>query len=75
MFDIHVKTNNPADLDRIVQTMGAVVEQYPSGDYVVKNGVVNVRCFGDADYVIYAIESQGYGTVIPKPDPKDKIDE
>ncbi len=62
--DIYVKTGNPAALDTLMNSMGAVVEQDASGDYVIRNdGVVKVRCYGDVDYLIFAIEHQGYGEV------------
>lgn len=64
--DIIVKTGNPAALDRILQTFGAVVVQsdIDKPTYMQKDGGYVVRCFGNADFIKFAIKNQGYGQVI-----------
>jgi hypothetical protein len=63
--DILVDTSNPDLLDRTVQSFGAaLVGGGMPGGYIKKNGHYIVRCFGNADFVKFAITHQGYGTVI-----------
>lgn len=63
--EILVDTHNPESLDRTVQAFGAaVVGGGMPGGYVQRDGHYVVRCFGDPGFVKFAIQSQGYGTVI-----------
>lgn len=65
-IDIIVKTANPAALDQILQTFGAVVVQSDINKptYMQKDGGYVVRCFGNVDFIKFAITNQGYGEVI-----------
>ena len=63
--DILVETNNPDYLDRSINYFGAaVVGGGMPGGYVKVNGAYVVRCFGNAGFIKFAIENQGYGTVV-----------
>jgi hypothetical protein len=64
--DLIVKTGNPAALDRILQTFGAVVVQSDIDKpiYMQKDGGYVVRCFGNAGFIKFAIKNQGYGEVL-----------
>lgn len=63
--DILVKTGNPDFLDRTVQHFGAAVVGggMPDG-YVKIDGAYVVRCFGNPDFIKFAITNQGYGEVV-----------
>lgn len=68
--DLLVQTANPADLDRIVKSLGAaLVEAGGRGHYLLVEGCYVVRCFGDPGFVRFAIEHQGYGKVIGETSP------
>lgn len=64
--DIIVKTGNPAALDRILQSFGAVVIQTDlnKATYMEKDGGYVVRCLNNTDFVKFIIKNQGYGEVI-----------
>ena len=60
--DILVATNNPDDLDRIVmQFSAALVGGGTPEGYRKIDGCYVVRCFGDPGFIVYMINSQGYG--------------
>lgn len=65
--DFIVKVNNPHGLDQIVQGWRSVVLQDENGAYEPYNdtrGYYTVRCFGDPEFVKFAINHQGYGKVV-----------
>lgn len=63
--DLLVETDNPAILDRTVNSFGAaVVGGGMPGGYRKVGGAYIVRCFSNADFIRFAIENQGYGKVI-----------
>lgn len=63
--DILVRVANPEALDRTVQSFGAaVVGGGMPGGYVKVDGCYVVRCFGNADFIKFAITHQGYGQVV-----------
>ena len=58
--EIRVKTNDPDYLDFTVQSLGGVVVE---GSF--QNGVCTVRALsGDAGFLAFAIQQQGYGEVV-----------
>ena len=60
--DILVECNSPQDLDRVVQAItAAAVIQVGPGNYLTRDGAYVVRCFGDPDFLVFAINKQGYG--------------
>ena len=72
-IELLVKTGNPAALDLVVQNWAASVGQFSDGSYrpeLAKDKEGNlqtvyvVRCLGDAEFVKFAINAQGYGMVI-----------
>ena len=64
--DLIVETNSPEALDVILQTFGAVVVQSDINKptYMQKDGGYVVRCFGNPDFIKFAITNQGYGKVL-----------
>ena len=59
VVDLRVRTGNPAALDKTMQQLGAAcVDGSWDGDTVL------VRCFGNADFIDFAIANQGYGEVV-----------
>jgi hypothetical protein len=65
MKDLLVKVMNPAALDTTVQSFGAVVLEFAPGAYIQEEpDVYIVRCFGDHNFVKFAITQQGYGEVV-----------
>lgn len=59
VVDLRIRTGNPDALDATMQDLGAVVvEGSFDGDSAL------VRCFGNAGFVRFACENQGYGEVI-----------
>ena len=71
--ELIVSVQNPEILDQTVQQFGSVVVQDARSDYSKKDGNYVVRCFGNADFVKFAIENQGYGKVVSGPHSIDKI--
>ena len=65
MEQFKVFTENPSALDSTIQAMGGVVEQNPDGSYSKdEDGNYTVRAFGNADFLKFAIKTQGYAKVI-----------
>ena len=63
--DILVETSNPELLDKTLNALGAaLVGGGMPGGFIQIDGVYLVRCFGDAGFIEFAIENQGYGKVI-----------
>lgn len=60
--DLLVDTANPEALDRIVQQFGAAVVGGPN--YIRHEGHYVVRVFGNAGFVKFMLEQQGYAKVI-----------
>lgn len=59
VIDLRVRTRNPELLDQTMQGLGAVVVDGSfDGDSAL------VRCFGNAGFIKFACEQQGYGEVI-----------
>jgi hypothetical protein len=63
--DILVRTKNPEMLDQTVQGFGAVVvgNGMPGGPTMI-DGCYVVRCFGNPDFLKFAITNQGYGEFV-----------
>lgn len=63
--DFLVETKAPEYLDETIQTWGAALVGggMPDG-FVKREGYFVMRCFGDAGFIKFAIENQGYGKVI-----------
>lgn len=63
--ELLVRTENPEALDSTVQHFGAaVLGGGTTRGYATEDGAYVVRCFGDAEFVAFAIRHQGYGTVV-----------
>jgi hypothetical protein len=70
--DFLVATPNPAALDATLQQLGAVLMGGPN--YLRYHGHYVVRPLGDAGFVRFAVEEQGYARVVgdaPDPAPWD----
>jgi len=65
--DLLVKTGNPKVLDRTLNMIGAAVVGAP--DYRKVDDCYIVRCFGNADFIKFAINNQGYGEVVGEYNP------
>jgi hypothetical protein len=64
-IDILVDTPNPEALDQTVQSLGAVVVGGGTpGGYVKHDGHYVVRALMAPDFVKFAIEQQGYATIV-----------
>jgi len=64
VIDILVKCNNPKALDQTLQSLGsALVQNYPDVYMMIEECYI-ARCFGNADFVKFAITQQGYGKVV-----------
>ncbi len=64
--DFLVECRNPKAFDQTIQQLGAAV-LINGGDednYTKKGGYYIMRVFGDAGFLKFAIENQGYGKVI-----------
>ena len=60
-----IECRNPEAFDRTVQSMGAVLcDDGNKGQYIKQDGYYVMRVFGDAGFLKFAIEMQGYGKVI-----------
>ena len=64
--DFLIQCDNPEAFDRTVQQLGAaaLIDGGEKGKYVQKDGYYVMRVFGDAGFLKFAIENQGYGKVI-----------
>lgn len=60
VVDLIVETRNPTALDAVVQQLGpaCVIESSFNGT------TAHVRCFGNAGFIKFAIDNQGYGKVV-----------
>jgi len=65
-MELLVRTNNPKSLDEALRSFGGLVSQDASGEYRAEpDGGYAVRApTGNIAFIRFAIESQGYGTVI-----------
>ncbi len=64
--DFLVECGNPEAFDRTIQQLGTAVllDGGTKGNYIKKEGYYVMRIFGDAGFLKFAIENQGYGKVI-----------
>jgi len=64
--DYLVECGNPEAFDKTIQQLGAAVliNGGVEGDYTKKEGFYIMRVFGDAGFLKFSIENQGYGKVI-----------
>lgn len=63
--DFLVETNNPEMLDATLQQMGAVlIGGGMPGGFVKRDGYYVMRVLGNAGYVKFACEHQGYCKII-----------
>jgi len=64
--DFLVQCDNPEAFDKTIQSLGSAVlmDGGNKGDYLQKDGYYIMRVFGDAGFLKFAIESQGYGKII-----------
>jgi hypothetical protein len=65
--DVLVKTTDPVALDNTVQALPgcvAAVVGGPNGPFPRVEGAYVVRCFSGKDFLKFAIDQQGYGTVV-----------
>lgn len=67
-----IDSYNPEALDKVLNSMGAVMMQDPNGIYSIDDdGHYIVRCYGDINYVKFACKEQGYGRLV-EASPEDK---
>lgn len=67
--DFLIECGNPEAFDRTINTMGAaLVENGEKGNYLKKEGYYVMRVLGDAGFLKFAINNQGYGKVIKELD-------
>lgn len=64
--DFLIECHNPEAFDRTINSMStaALVENGGKGQYLQKDGYYVMRVFGDAGFLKFAIENQGYGKVV-----------
>lgn len=64
--DFLVECRNPKSFDQTIQQLGAAVliNGGNEDNYIKKNGYYIMRVFGNAGFLKFAIENQGYGKVI-----------
>lgn len=64
--DFLIKCGNPDAFDTTIQQLGAaaLIEGNAKGTYLQKDGYYVMRVFGDAGYLKFAIQQQGYGEII-----------
>lgn len=67
MVELLAKTPNPKALDAVLHSFGAALVEDGQGGYVKDGDEYIVRCFGDPDFLIFAVKSQGYATDIRRP--------
>lgn len=69
--DFLIDTPNPKALDKTLQGLGAVlIGGGMPGGYLQHEGHYVCRPLGDAGFIRFAIENQGYGRVVGEaPDP------
>ncbi|HRQ17748.1 MAG TPA: hypothetical protein PL085_11775 [Agriterribacter sp.] len=68
--DFLIECGNPEAFDRTINSMGAaaLVENGGNGQYLKKDGYYVMRVFGDAGFLKFAIQNQGYGKIIKELD-------
>lgn len=68
--DFLIECGNPEAFDRTINSMGAaaLVENGDKGQYLKKDGYYVMRVFGDAGFLKFAIQNQGYGKIIKELD-------
>ena len=66
--DFLVECKNPKAFDQTIQQLGAaaLINGGNEDNYTKKDGYYIMRVFGDAGFLRFAIENQGYGKVIKK---------
>ncbi len=66
MQQIKIKVGNPAPFDKTVQSIGAcALLQKADGQYETDaDGNYTLRIFANAGYIKFAINNQGYGTIV-----------
>ena len=66
--DFLVECKNPKAFDQTIQQLGAaaLINSGNEDNYTKKDGYYIMRVFGDAGFLRFAIENQGYGKVIKK---------
>lgn len=64
--DFLVECGNPEAFDRTINSMGAVLYDGGNKGNYIKNeyGHYTMRVYGDAGYIKFAIQHQGYGKII-----------
>jgi len=64
--DFLIQCGNPKVFDKTIQELGAAVliNNGVQGDYTKKEGFYIMRIFGDAGFLKFAIDNQGYGIII-----------
>lgn len=64
--DFLIQCGNPEAFDRTINSLGAaaLVENGGKGQYLQKDDYYVMRVFGDAGFLKFAIENQGYGKVV-----------
>lgn len=63
--DFLVKCGNPVGFNRTIMQMGAaLIEDGAPDHYKMIDECYVMRVFGDPGYVVFAIKTQGYGTVV-----------
>ena len=68
--DFLIECGNPEAFDRTINQLGAaaLVENGGKGQYLQKDGYYVMRVFGDAGFLKFSIQHQGYGKVIKELD-------
>lgn len=68
--DFLIECGNPEAFDNTIQQLGAaaLIDGGVKGKYIKKDGYYIMRVFGDAGFLKFAIENQGYGKVIKELD-------
>lgn len=65
MTDFLVDCENPKAFDRTINSFGAVLMTNGiENNYIKQEGYYVMRVFGDAGFIKFAIENQGYGKII-----------
>lgn len=64
--DFLIECGNPEVFDKTIQQLGTAVlmDGGNKGEYVKQDGYYIMRVFGNAGFLKFSIENQGYGKVI-----------
>ena len=64
--DFLIECENPESFDRTINQLGAaaLVENGGKGQYLKKEGYYVMRVFGNAGFLKFSIQNQGYGKII-----------